>query len=92
MDKELKYAVCVKRYRTEYINGGRTTTDYMKLGQIGELKSKNHLSILGTVMGTDVRLSQLKFFETLEEAEEFSKKVKDGVKTLEDLLGSTLHF
>jgi hypothetical protein len=91
MDKEtLRFGVCIKQYYTGYIDLQRKTLEYMELGQIGEVKSKNHLSILGTAMATDVIPSQLKFFNTLEEAEIFSIEVKKAVKTLEDTLGIIL--
>jgi hypothetical protein len=86
----LKFAVCIKQYYTGYIDLVRKTIEYMKLGQIGEVKSRDHLSILGTVMATDVQPSHLKFFNTLEEAEVFSAEVKEAVKTLEDTLGIIL--
>ena len=92
MEETLRFAVCIKRYYMGYIDGKKTTVDYMKLGQIGEIKSKNHLSILGTVMATDVRFSQLRFFDTLVEAEVFSDEVKKSVKTLENLLGATINI
>ena len=90
MNETLRFAVCVKRYYIDYIDGNKTTVDYMKLGQIGEVKSKNHLSILGTVMATDVIFSHLRFFDTLAEAEVFSAEVKKCVETLESLLGATI--
>ena len=90
MKETLRFAVCVKRYYMDYIDGKKTTVDYMELGQIGEIKSKNHLSILGTIMATDVIPSYLKFFNTLEEAKVFSDEVKKSVKTLENLLGTTI--
>ena len=90
MKETLRFAVCVKRYYTGYVDLRKTTIDYMELGQIGEIKSKNHLSILGTIMATDVIPSYLKFFNTLEEAKVFSDEVKKSVKTLENLLGTTI--
>jgi len=80
-----KYVVCVKNY-TNHIGEKRP---YMDLGSIGEIK---YGSIKCGIWGFEIFKSNLKFFETLDDAMEFSETLLKQIEKLEETIGTNINY